>query len=88
MYGGVSAVHLETAGVRREAIPISLEKVDQRFVLFHTGAPRQSGINNWEVFKQHINGNKHVIGNFAEISRIAQAMHARWPADSAKTSNA
>ena len=75
MYGGVSAVHLETGGIRREAIPVSLEEVDQRFVLFYTGAPRQSGINNWEVFKQHINGNKHVIRNFAEISRIAQAMH-------------
>ena len=75
MYGGVSAVHLEVEGVRREAIPISLEEVDQRFVLFYTGAPRQSGINNWEVFKQHINGDKKVIRNFAEISRIAQEMH-------------
>jgi len=44
-------------------------------VLFYTGAPRQSGINNWEVFKQRINGDKHVIRNFAEISRIAQEMH-------------
>ena len=44
-------------------------------MLFYTGAPRQSGINNWEVFKQHINGDKRVIRNFAEISRIAQAMH-------------
>ncbi len=75
MYGGVSAVHLETGGIRRESIPVSLEEVDQRFVLFYTGAPRQSGINNWEVFKQHINGNKHVIRNFDQISRVAQAMH-------------
>ena len=57
--------------------------MNQRFVLFYTGAPRQSGINNWEVFKQHINGDKHVIRNFAEISRIAQEMrrallHANW----------
>lgn len=75
MYGGVSAVHLEVAGVRWEPIAVSLDEVNQRFVLFYTGAPRQSGINNWEVFKQHINGDKLVTGNFAEISRIAQAMH-------------
>jgi len=75
MYGGVSAVHLETGGIRREAIPVTLEEVDQRFVLFYTGAPRQSGINNWEVFKQHINGDEQVIGNLEEISRVAQAMH-------------
>ena len=75
MYGGVSAIHLETGGVRREAIPVSLDEVDERFIIFYTGAPRQSGINNWQVFKQHIDGDQRVIRNFAEISRIAQAMH-------------
>ena len=83
MYGGVSAVHLEPDGIRWEPMPVSLDEIDQRFVLFYTGAPRQSGINNWEVFKQHIDGDKHVIRNFAEISRIAQAMRralaeAQW----------
>ncbi len=77
MYGGVSAVHLEADGIRREGIPVSLDEVDQRLSFFYTGAPRQSGINNWEVFKHHINGDQHVIRNFDEISRIAQAMHRR-----------
>ena len=76
MYGGVSAIHLDPDGIHREAIAISAEEMNKRFVLFYTGAPRQSGINNWEVFKQHINGDKHVIRNFAEISRIAREMHA------------
>jgi D-glycero-alpha-D-manno-heptose-7-phosphate kinase len=75
MYGGVSAVHLDAGGIWREAIPVTLAEMDERFVVFYTGAPRQSGINNWEVFKQHVNGDKQVIRNFAEISRIAQAMH-------------
>jgi len=75
MYGGVSAIHLDTDGIHREAVAIPAEEVNQRFVLFYTGAPRQSGINNWEVFKQHINGDRHVIRNFAEISRIAREMH-------------
>ena len=74
MYGGVSAIHLDTGGVWREAIAVPLHEVEERFVLFYTGAPRQSGINNWEVFKHHVNGDKRVIQNFAEISRIAQAM--------------
>src|SRR5271165_3276367 len=76
MYGGVSAVHLETDGIRREAIAVPLDEVDQRFVLFYTGAPRQSGINNWEVFKQHINGDKRVFRNFEKIAEIARTMHA------------
>src|SRR5208337_1358628 len=83
MYGGVNAIHLDPNGVHCEPIAIPPNEVNKRFVLFYTGAPRQSGINNWEVFKQHINGDKHVIRNFAEISRIAQEMHlalcgAKW----------
>jgi D-glycero-alpha-D-manno-heptose-7-phosphate kinase len=83
MYGGVNAIHLDPDGIHCEPIPIPGEEMNKRFVLFYTGAPRQSGINNWEVFKQHINGDKHVIRNFAEISRIAQEMHravshAKW----------
>jgi D-glycero-alpha-D-manno-heptose-7-phosphate kinase len=74
MYGGVSAIHLAVDGIRRQPIAIPLDAVDQRFVLFYTGAPRQSGINNWEVCKQHINGDRRVIRNFQEISQIAQGM--------------
>ena len=74
MYGGVNAIHLSPAGVWCEPIPISADEMTSRFVLFYTGAPRQSGINNWEVFKQHINGDKKVIRNFEQISQIAQQM--------------
>jgi D-glycero-alpha-D-manno-heptose-7-phosphate kinase len=76
IYGGVSAIHLDVDAVWREAIPVPLNEVNERFVLFYTGAPRQSGINNWEVFKHHMNGDKRIINNFAEIARIAQGMHS------------
>ena len=75
MYGGVNAIHLSPAGVRCEPIPIPADEMTRHFVLFYTGAPRQSGINNWEIFKQHINGDKKVIRNFEQISQIAQQMH-------------
>ena len=83
MYGGVNTIHLDPDGIHCEPIAIAPEEVNKRFVLLYTGAPRKSGINNWEVFKQHINGNKRVIRNFAEISRIAREMHiamksAKW----------
>src|SRR5512146_1153777 len=83
LYGGASAVHLGPDGIHREAIPVPLEEVDSRFVLAYTGAPRQSGINNWEVFKAHIDGSKKVFRNFENICAIARAMHdalgnAKW----------
>jgi D-glycero-alpha-D-manno-heptose-7-phosphate kinase len=75
LYGGVSAIHLDADGIHREAVPVSPEEIESRFVLAYTGAPRQSGINNWEVFKAHINGDKHVFRNFERIAEIARAMH-------------
>lgn len=75
LYGGVSAIHLDADGIHREAVPLAAEEIESRFVLAYTGAPRQSGINNWEVFKAHVNGDKRVFRNFERISEIARAMH-------------
>jgi D-glycero-alpha-D-manno-heptose-7-phosphate kinase len=83
LYGGVSAIHLNADGIHRESVPVSPEEIESRFVLAYTGAPRQSGINNWEVFKAHINGDKRVFRNFERIAEIARLMyeslaHADW----------
>ena len=76
LYGGVSAVHLRPDGVVREGLPVAPEQIESRFLLAYTGAPRQSGINNWEVFKAHINGDRHVFRNFEQIAAIARDMRA------------
>jgi len=75
LYGGVSAIRLDADGIHREAVPILPEEIESRFVLAYTGAPRKSGINNWEVFKAHIEGDKRVSRNFERIASIARAMH-------------
>jgi D-glycero-alpha-D-manno-heptose-7-phosphate kinase len=75
LYGGVSAIHLDADGIHREAVTVMAEEIEERFVLAYTGAPRKSGINNWEVFKAHINGDKRVFRNFDRIVEIARAMH-------------
>jgi D-glycero-alpha-D-manno-heptose-7-phosphate kinase len=75
IYGGVSAIALEPDGVHRHAIAVSAEEIERRFVLAYTGAPRASGINNWQVFKAHINGDKKIHANFESIARIARDMH-------------
>jgi len=75
LYGGVSAIHLEADGIHRQAVPVASEEIDSRCVLAYTGAPRQSGINNWKVFKAHIDGDKKVFRNFEQIAAIARALH-------------
>jgi D-glycero-alpha-D-manno-heptose-7-phosphate kinase len=76
LYGGVNAVELGPAGVRRVAIPVDLDDFNRRIVLCYTGAPRNSGINNWEVTKAYINGDRKVQRNFGHIAAIASGMRA------------
>jgi D-glycero-alpha-D-manno-heptose-7-phosphate kinase len=76
MYGGVSAVELRPDGIHRKAIPVDLAELNRRAVLAYTGVPRNSGINNWEVTKSYIDGDRKVHRNFARISEIAQGMRA------------
>jgi D-glycero-alpha-D-manno-heptose-7-phosphate kinase len=75
LYGGVNAIHLDADAIRRAPVPVAPEEIEMRFVLAYTGAPRQSGINNWEVFKAHIDGDKHIFHNFENIASIARDMH-------------
>jgi D-glycero-alpha-D-manno-heptose-7-phosphate kinase len=74
MYGGVSAIALNCAGIQRVALKVSPEDLESRVVLAYTGEPRNSGINNWEVTKGHIDGNARVFKNFVTIAAIAHAM--------------
>ncbi len=84
VYGGVSAVELRVDGVRRVALPVDVEALDARLVLAYTGASRPSGLNNWEVFKRHVNGDPDVRARFDQICRIAQRLRQAllagdWP---------
>jgi len=74
MYGGVSAIELSAAGIARKKLPVDPADLNARFVLAYTGAPRNSGINNWEVMKAHINGDRAVERNFDRIAAGAHAM--------------
>jgi D-glycero-alpha-D-manno-heptose-7-phosphate kinase len=72
-YGGVSAVELGIDGVRRHAIAVDAAALDARLIVAFTGASRQSGINNWEVFKRHIDGDARVASIFDALVRISAA---------------
>ena len=74
MYGGVGAVELGEAGIVRKPIAVDLGDLNERIVLAYTGEPRNSGINNWEVMKAHIDGDRKVHRNFDHIAAIACGM--------------
>jgi len=73
-YGGVSAVELDITGVRRVPLAVPPAALASRIVLAYTRASRNSGINNWDMMKRHIDGEPAVVGAFENIAVIARRM--------------
>ena len=75
-FGGAAAIELIPGGERRIEINVNLDERERRLVVCYTGKPRKSAINNWGVFKAHIDNKKSVVNNLERISQIAQQMRA------------
>jgi D-glycero-alpha-D-manno-heptose-7-phosphate kinase len=76
LYGGIAAIELGVTGVSRAALDVDPRELEQRIVLAYTGAPRNSGTNNWEITKRHIDGDRHIFDCFERIRDTAVAMRA------------
>ena len=74
LFGGIAAVELGVTGVSRTAIDVDPRELERRIVLAYTGAPRNSGTNNWEITKRHIDGDPHVFDCFERIRDTAVEM--------------
>jgi D-glycero-alpha-D-manno-heptose-7-phosphate kinase len=71
-FGGAAAIELPPGGEHRVELRVNLNELERRIVVCYTGKPRQHGINNWEVFKAHINGKRAVQHSLERISDVAQ----------------
>jgi D-glycero-alpha-D-manno-heptose-7-phosphate kinase len=74
MYGGIAALELEAGRPVRVALDVDPGELQRRLVLCYTGEPRNSGTNNWEITKRHIDGDRHVFDCFERIRDTAVAM--------------
>jgi D-glycero-alpha-D-manno-heptose-7-phosphate kinase len=74
LYGGIAALELEVDGIRRVPLNVDLRELERRIVLCYTGEPRNSGTNNWEITKKHIDGDKYVFDCFERIRDTAARM--------------
>lgn len=72
--GGIQAICMGPFGVLPERIPMDQHELGKRVILCYTGKPHNSGINNWEVMKAHMDGQRSVIRLFDDIAAIANEM--------------
>jgi D-glycero-alpha-D-manno-heptose-7-phosphate kinase len=71
LYGGVAAIELRVEGINRVGLHVDAHELERRIVLAYTGAPRNSGTNNWDIVKRHIDGDRHVFDCFERIRDTA-----------------
>jgi D-glycero-alpha-D-manno-heptose-7-phosphate kinase len=74
LYGGIAAIELRVDRIARVGLDVDPRALEDRIVLAYTGAPRNSGTNNWEITKKHIDGDRHIFDCFERIRDTAVAM--------------
>ncbi|MGI9105888.1 MAG: GHMP kinase [Pyrinomonadaceae bacterium] len=73
-YGGANCIHFRADGIEREELRLDAATLERRVVICYTGEPRLSGINNWEMFKTHIDGDPTIFQLFESIRDSGQRM--------------
>lgn len=76
MHGGVACIRFPVEGMRREAISTDIETLERRVAVCYTGEPRNSGTNNWEITKRHIDGDREIFDLFDGIRDTAISVRA------------
>lgn len=66
-YGSVACIHFGPAGITREPLAIDTNTLERRIAICYTGEPRNSGTNNWEITKRHIDGDTEIFEIFEGI---------------------
>lgn len=75
MFGGLQKLKWGTALHSRQRFPESvLRELEKRLLLFYSGHSRNSGINNWALFKKCIDKEESIPERFQKISDATSAL--------------
>lgn len=66
-YGGVASIHFGPDGISREDLDVDIAALERRIAVCYTGEPRNSGTNNWEITKRHLDGDREIFEIFEGI---------------------
>jgi D-glycero-alpha-D-manno-heptose-7-phosphate kinase len=75
-YGGVACIHFGADGIRREVLDVDISMLERRIAICYTGEPRNSGTNNWDITKRHIDGDSEIFEIFEGIRDTSVKMRA------------
>ncbi len=73
MYGGLQSLHWGIGKHSQTRWPQDrLKEIEKRLLLFYSGQSRNSGINNWTLFKNFIDQKKGIRDRFQKIASATQ----------------
>lgn len=68
---GLNAIHYTPQGAQLESLEVDAEEFKSQLSLVYTGQPHHSGLNNWQVIKSAMEGDKKVLQALEDIRVIA-----------------
>jgi D-glycero-alpha-D-manno-heptose-7-phosphate kinase len=74
--GGFQVIDYGPGARSIRRIPADAERFGRSLVLFDSGRPHSSGLNNWEIYKARIDGDRTVAGLLDGIRDAAEEMAA------------
>lgn len=67
LFGGAQAIRMEAGRMHRKVFYKQSDFIERHVILVYTGQSRNSGINNWAVYKGFIDGDKTIKSAFNDI---------------------
>lgn len=77
LFGGLQSLHWGAGSHAHEKLPASrMAELEKRILLFYSGQSRNSGINNWALYKNFIDGVGQARQSFEEITLATHLLHS------------
>jgi len=76
IYGGAQALTATFDGIERASYPESIPFLERHLMLVDTRLDHQSGMNNWEVVRAFLDGDRDVRASLNRINQCAHRMEA------------
>ncbi len=68
---GLNAIHYTPSGEKLETLYVEPEFWNSQMSLVYTGQPHHSGLNNWEVIKAALDGDRSTLTALADIGQVS-----------------
>jgi D-glycero-alpha-D-manno-heptose-7-phosphate kinase len=74
LLGGCLSLEGRIGALHVERLPVDLKALETRLRLVYTGAPHDSGITNWGVFRAYFDNEPQTVRSLHELAEISRAL--------------